>query len=118
MNLGSKGYKVEVDQESLFSMTNLLSNFCLTVISFGRLISFRRGSGRGDLILISHLASFVIRVVSFHRERPLAVSILLGAVAAAAAKAPITAGAAASTVLTTITCTGTVRGAAAAAAAT
>ena len=103
-------------------MTNLLSNFCLTVISFGRLIGFRRGSGRGVFVLISHLASFVIRVVSFHRARPLAVSVLLGAVTAAAAAAtataPTTAGAAASTLLTTITCTGTVRAAAAAAAAT
>lgn len=92
-------------------MTNLLGNLCLTVISFGRFISFRGGSG-GVLILISHLASFLIRVVSFHRAAPLAVSILLGA--AAAATAPTTAGAAASTVLTTITCTNTVRAAAAA----
>lgn len=94
-------------------MTNLLGNFCLIVISFGRLIRFRGGSG-GVLVLISHLASFLIRVVSFNRAAPLAVIILLGATAAATA--PTTAGAAAATVLTTITCTGTVRASTAAAA--
>lgn len=82
-------------------MTNLLGNFCLTVISFGRVISFQGGSG-GIIVLISHLASFLIRVVSFQRAAPLAVNILLGAAAAAAATAPTTAGVAASTVLTTI----------------
>jgi hypothetical protein len=94
-------------------MTNLLGNFCLTVISFGRVISFQGGSG-GIIVLISHLASFLIRVVSFQRAAPLAVGVLLGA--PAAATAPTAAGAAASTVLTTITCTSTVRAAAATAA--
>lgn len=98
-------------------MTNLLGNFCLTVISLGvislgRVISFQRGLG-GIIVLISHLASFFIRVVSFQRTAPLAVGVLLGAAAAAAATASTTAGAAASTVLTTITC---VRGATATAA--
>lgn len=85
-------------------MTNLLGNFCFTVIGFGRIIGFQ-GGWVGILVLISHLASFLIRVVSFQRAAPLAVSFLLGAAAAAAATAPTTAGAAASTVLTTITCT-------------
>lgn len=102
-----------LDRESLFSMTNLLGNFCLIVISFGRFIRFRGGWG-GVLVLISHLASFLIRVVSFNRAAPLAISVLLGAAAAAAAAT--TAGAAAATVLTTIACTGTARASTAAAA--
>lgn len=110
-----KDTRCRSSQESLFSITNLLGNFCLTIISFGVIslrwvISFQRGSG-GIIVLISHLASFLIRFVSFQRAAPLSVGVLLGA----AATAPTTAGAAASTVLTTITCTSTVRAAAAAA---